>query len=43
MDVSESTPRASVETKTRLETQTHTVFIHLSPVGGKKEKHTHIE
>lgn len=42
-ELRESTPRASAETKTRLETQTHTVSIHLSPVGGKKEKHTCIE
>lgn len=42
LELGESMPRATAETKTRLETQTHTVSIHLSPVGGKKRKtHTH--
>uniref|UniRef100_A0A672SMV2 alpha-1,2-Mannosidase n=1 Tax=Sinocyclocheilus grahami TaxID=75366 RepID=A0A672SMV2_SINGR len=40
-ELRERMPRATAETKTRLETQTHTVSIHLSPEGEKK-KNTHM-
>lgn len=40
-ELRERTPRATAETKTRLETQTHSVYIHLSPVGEKKKTHMH--